>query len=129
VWPPNNWRKAQIISIYKKGSRLECSNYRGINIRVVGKVCARVLNDRVKLMTADNVMDEQGGFKAGRGCNDQFFQSGRLWRRQSVYIAFVDLEKAYDNVNRLKLWKVLEFGVKGRLLRAVQSLYEDGRRV
>ena len=76
MWPLNNWRKAQIISIYKKGSRLECSNYRGINIRVVGKVYARVLNDRVKLMTADNVMDEQGGFKAGRGCNDQFF-SGR----------------------------------------------------
>ena len=47
---------------------------------------------------------------------------------RSVYIAFVDLEKAYDNVNRLKLWKVLEeYGVKGRLLRAVQSLYEDGK--
>ena len=25
-----------------------------------------------------------------------------------VCMAFVDLEKAYDNVNRLKLWKVLE---------------------
>ena len=25
-----------------------------------------------------------------------------------VYMAFMDLEKAYDNVNRQKLWKVLE---------------------
>ena len=37
---PNDWRKAQIIPIYKKGSRLECSNYRGISLlSVVGKVC------------------------------------------------------------------------------------------
>ena len=34
-------------------------------------------------------------------------------------MAFVDLEKAYDNVSREKLWKVLdEYGVKGRLLKA-----------
>ena len=25
-----DWRKAQIIPMYKNGSRLECSNYRGI---------------------------------------------------------------------------------------------------
>ena len=48
-----------------------------------------------------------------------FLQSGRLWTRplkradQCTYMAFVDLEKAYDDVNRLKLWKVLEeYGVK-----------------
>ena len=70
----NALRKAQLIPIYKKGIRLECSNYRGIHLlSVVEKVYARVLNDRVKLMTADTVMDEQGGFRAGRGCNDQMF--------------------------------------------------------
>ena len=43
-------------------------------------------------------------------------------------MAFVDLEKAYDNVNRIKLWKVLkEYDVKGRLLKAVQAMYEDGK--
>ena len=50
---PADWRKAQIIPIFKKGSRLECSNYRGISLlSVVGKVYAGVLNDRVKLITA-----------------------------------------------------------------------------
>ena len=63
-------RKARLIPIYKKGIRLECSNYRGIHLlSVVEKVYARVLNDRVKLMTADTVMDEQGGFRAGRRCH------------------------------------------------------------
>ena len=42
-----------------------------------------------------------------------------------VYMVFVDLEKAYDNVSRNKLWKVLEeYEVKGKLLRAIQALYD-----
>ena len=44
-----------------------------------------------------------------------------------VYAAFVDLEKAYDSVSREKLWVALkDYGVSGKLLVAVQSLYEDG---
>ena len=38
------------------------------------------------------------------------------------------LGKAYDNVSREKLWKVPdEYGVKGKLLRAIQALYVDGK--
>ena len=37
----------------------------------------------------------------------------------------VDLEKAYDRVDREMLWQVLEtYGVGGRLGRAVRSLYQ-----
>ena len=40
-----------------------------------------------------------------------------------VYMAFVELEK----VNREKLWRVLEeHDIEGRLLLAIQSLYEGG---
>ncbi len=40
----------------------------------------------------------------------------------------VDLEKAYDRVDRQMLWQVLEsYGVGGRLGRAVRSLYEVER--
>ena len=42
-------------------------------LSVAGKVYARDLNDRAKLMTADKVMDEQGGLRVGSGCNDQIF--------------------------------------------------------
>ena len=33
-------------------------------ISTVGKMFARVLNERVKAQTEDKVMDEQGGFRA-----------------------------------------------------------------
>ena len=100
---------------------------------MVGKVYAGVLNDRVKLITAEKEMDEQGGFRAGRGCNDQIFTVRQIMEKtiekdKVVYMAFVDLEKVHDKVNREKLWRVLEeYGVKGRLLLAIQLLYEGGK--
>ena len=131
---PSDWKNAVIVPVYKKGSRLDCTNYREISLMsVVGKVFAQVLNERVKGLTVDKVMDEQGGFRAGRGWNDQIFVVKQIVEKtiekdKKTYMAFVDLEKAYDSVSREKLWKVLdEYGVKGKLLRAVQALYVDGR--
>ena len=131
---PEDWKNAVIVPVYKKGSRLDCSNYRGISLMsIVGKVFARVLNERVKEVTGDKVMDEQGGFRSGRGCCDQIFAVKQMVKKtiekdRKMYMAFVDLEKAYDNVSREKLWKVLdEYGVKGKLLGAIQALYVDGK--
>ena len=51
---------------------MNCTNFRGISlISIVGKLFARVLNERVRVLTVDKVKDEQGGFRAGRGCIDQ----------------------------------------------------------
>ena len=44
------------------------------------------------------------------------------------YVCFMDLEKAYDRVCRRKLFEVLrEGGVRGRLLNAIKSFYENCR--
>ena len=71
---PSVWKNAVIVPVYKMGSRLDCTNFRGISLlSVVGKLFARVLNERVKGLTVDKVMVKQGGFRAGRECNDQIF--------------------------------------------------------
>ena len=62
----------------------------------------RILNERVKAITDVKVMDEQGGFRAGRGCNDQIFVVKQIVEKtteknKKTYMAFLDLEKAYDN--------------------------------
>ncbi|KAK3528573.1 hypothetical protein QTP70_003741 [Hemibagrus guttatus] len=47
---------------------------------------------------------------------------------QPVHMCFVDLEKAFDRVLCGILWEVLwEYGVRGPLLRAVLSLYNQSR--
>ena len=60
--------------VYKKSSRDECGNYRGISLlSVVGKIYARVVCDRLRLLTDAVLMDEHGGFRVRRGSVDQIF--------------------------------------------------------
>lgn len=45
---PQDWKDAQLVTIFKKGDRRLCSNYRGISLlSVPGKVFARVLLNRL----------------------------------------------------------------------------------
>ena len=47
-------------------------------------------------------------------------------KRRELFVAFIDLEKAYDRVNRVKLWEALRQAQVGEgLVRAVQSLYME----
>ena len=105
---PSDWMNVLIVPVYKKGSRLDCTNYKGISLMsVVGKVFAQVLNVRVKRLTVDKVMNEQGGFRAGRGCIHQIFAVKQIVEKtidkdKKTYMAFVDVEKAYDSVSRVR---------------------------
>ena len=55
-----------------KGEGTEYKNYRGISLlSVVGKIYAGILV--VCRVNGGLTDDEQGGFKAGRGCVDQIF--------------------------------------------------------
>ena len=69
-------------------------------------------------MTEGLIDDVQGGLRAGRGCVYQIFtlkQIGEKAREKKVvYVGFMDLEKAYDGVNRETLWQVQRtFDVSG----------------
>ncbi len=49
--------------------------------------------------------EEQGGFRKGRGCVDHIFAMKMLVKEylgkdKKLYAAFMDLEKAYDRVDR-----------------------------
>ena len=132
---PAEWCSACIVPLYKgKGDVHECSNYRGISLLcVVGKVYGRVLIKRIRDMTEGVLSEVQGGFRRGRGCTDQVFAvrpvcEKYLAKGKNVYWAFMDLEKAYDRVDRTALWDVLRmYGVGGKLLCGVKSFYVDSR--
>ena len=41
-----------------------------------------------------------------------------------VFWPFMDLEKAYDSIDRHGMWQMLRvYGVRGKLMKAVQSFY------
>ncbi len=62
----------------------------------------------MKIVTDNSVGDEQGGFWKGRGCIDQIFAvkilvEKYLEKDRELFAAFMDLERAYDRVDRTGL--------------------------
>ncbi len=123
----SDWKKAIIVPLYKgKGSKSEYSSYMGISLlSVPGKVYGRILTERLMEVTEGKVSEEQGGFRKGR-CVDQIFavilMKEYLRKDKKLYAAFMDLEKAYNRVDREALWSVLKlYGVDGQLLKGIQA--------
>ena len=132
---PADWCSACIVPLYKgKGDRFECGNSRGISLLcVVGKLYGRILIGRIRRQTESVLGEEQCGFRSGRGCIDQIFTVRQMCEKvmakgKEVFWAFMDLEKAYDRVDREAMWQVLRlYGIGGKLLGAVQSFYMESR--
>lgn len=56
----------------------------------------------------------------------QHFVAEAKHHKTPLYACFLDLKAAYDSVQRPLLWQALQrLGVHGRMLAALQSLYED----
>ena len=65
-----------------------------------------------------------------RGCRDQVLslvllgQMEMMKKLRGLMAAFIDFSKAYDRIDRGKLWKCLEsMGVNDKFLSFLQSLY------
>ncbi len=73
---------------------------------------------------------KQGGLRKGSGCVDQIFAMKRLVEEylgkneNLYYAAFMDLENAYDKVDREALSVMKIYGVSGQLLRGYRLFIE-----
>ena len=131
---PRDWKVSYINSIYKRGNRNECSNYRGISITSsIGKLYERVLKVRIEGEAAE--IEEQSGFRAGRSCVDNMFTlkhliEKRLAKGMELHATFIDLRKAFDSVPLQKLWTAMkEAGTSNLYINAVKALYRENQTV
>jgi len=128
---PEDWTKSTIVPIYKrKGDTLMCSNYRPIKlVEHAMKVLEKIIIARLKTIT--NIDEMQRGFVAGRSTMDAVFlvrqiQEKFLEKNRSLWMAFVDLEKAYDRVPReLVWWALRRKQVPETLIELIKTLYQN----
>ena len=102
---PQAWKDASIVTIYKKGDRTDCGNYRGISlISIAGKIFARILLNRLSThITPEVVPETQCGFRGNRSTVDLIFCLRQLQEKcieqdRPLYMVFVDFSKAFDTV-------------------------------
>ena len=102
-------------------------------LSVVSKIYEMVLYRRLDEWCERRgiIREEQGGFRAGRGCVDQIFILDTLLNsrgRRRTYCCFIDIKKAYDTVWRKGLWKCLwDKGIRGKMWRVINDFYRASR--
>ena len=122
---PSEWKKALVVPIFKKSSRLDPLNYRPISLTsVVCKVMERIIARELVtyLEEAELLAGDQFGFRVGRSTEDQLLLTYDYVTKAVDSGAIVDLilfdfSKAFDVVcHQLLLEKLECLGVGGCLL-------------
>ena len=130
---PQDMRDAKIITLYKnKGERNDCNNYRGISLLgIVGKVFARDILVRLQKLAERVYPESQCGFRAERSTVDMVFSLRQLQEKcreqqMPLYVAFIDLTKAFDFVSREGLFRILlKIGCPPKLQSMIESFHTD----
>ena len=51
-----------------------------------------------------------------------------LFKHKRLYVCFVDFKKAFDSVNRIKLWqKLISCNVTGKILTIIKNMYDKAK--
>ena len=130
---PVDWEESFMINCPKsKGDALQRGNYRGLKLlEQMMKVIERIADVNIRLQV--DINDMQFGFMPGRGTTDAIFilrqmQEKYIGADKRLYMAFVDLEKAFDRVPRKVLWWAMrKLGVDEWLVKLVQAMYTNAR--
>ena len=131
---PTDWEQSFIVCLYKgKGDALDRGNYRGFKLTEQAneamKILERIVDGLIRQVVS--IDDSQFGFVPGRGTTDAIFVVRQLQEKyqavnKRLYMAFVDLEKAFDCVPPKVIWRALrKLGVEEWILRLVQGMYAN----
>jgi hypothetical protein len=128
------WKTANVVPIFKKGSKSEAGNYRTISLTCV---CCRVMesilkDDIVEHLNRNKViLPSQHGFKAGRSCTTnllEFFEpvTKAADKGEPVDVVYLDFAKAFDKVPHQRLLaKVKAAGISGNMLAWIKDWLTD----
>ncbi|WP_347220364.1 reverse transcriptase family protein, partial [Chryseobacterium sp.] len=155
---PNMWHLNHITMLYKGGNKSDPNNYRPINIsatlqKIMNKVLANRLQHEIQQSNAEYnaetggitsrlafnrtriVHNEQCAYLEGRGCFEQiatlleYNDYNANKRKKHVYNLFIDMTKAFDNVDHAKMLQVLSVKLNlptnSKFLKYIDNAYNN----
>jgi hypothetical protein len=129
---PEQWKESIIVQIYKKGDKMDCSNYREISLLSTSyKILSNILLSRLTPYVDEIIGDHQCAFRRNRSTTDQIFFIRQILEKKweyngTVHRLFIDFRKAYDSVRREVLYKILiEFGIPRKLVRLIKMCLNE----
>lgn len=128
---PEEWKKAIVIPIYKKGDKHLAENYRPISLTAIPCKCMEkiIATEITEFFMTHNrdLIYNQHGFLRGRSVTSNLLYNINLWTKATeehypVDVIYLDFEKAFDTVplERL-LHKIEHYGIRGPLLQWIRN--------
>ena len=131
---PEEWRKATVTPIFKKGSRAEPCNYRPVSLTCILCKCLERLvraNIMEHLQRNNLIAKEQHGFVPGRSCCTQLLETLDDWTQVldeggTIDAVYMDFQKAFDTVpHRRLLAKISAYGIEGNVLKWIEAFLSN----
>ena len=101
-----------ITPIFKSGDRNQAKNYRGFTVsNILSKIYSQILLNRLTKWPEKHefLRKNQFGFQKGKSTSDCIYMlhsiiTKVLQSQEKLYCISIDFEKAFDKIDRLKLW-------------------------
>ena len=132
---PDDWKKATVTAVHKKGSTSSPANYRPISLtciacKIMEHICLSHINKH--LATHNIISEKQHGFREGYSCTTQLVHTIHDWatslnqkldsRVTQIDCILLDFSKAFDRVAHKRLLAKLEmYGIRGNMLHWIES--------
>ena len=127
---PDDWRNANVIPIFKKGSRTEPGNYRPVSLTsVTGKLLEWLVKNEIDAHVESNnlIKDTQHGFRRGRSTQTnliEFLNVTTGWGDEGKCydVIYLDFSKAFDVVCHKRLLEKLKaIGIQGKVINWIED--------
>ena len=131
---PEDWTKALIIPVFKKGTAGDVGNYRPISLTCVAcKLMERIIAKHIydHLVNCSLLAAAQHGFVRSRSTCTNLLESINDWtlviqNRSAVTIAYIDFTRAFDSVSHEKLFaRLYMYGIRGNVLQWLQNFFKN----
>ena len=91
---PLDWQEGLVVKLTKKGDTADCNNWRGITL----------LSCSDQIFTLRNIIKQCAEWQA------------------TVYLNFIDYEKAFDSIHRESLWALLhDYGIPQKIISLIKA--------
>ena len=127
---PQDWTRANITPICKKGDKHSPCNYRPVSLTsLISKVMERLIHAKLKdfLIEHKKLNPLQHGFRSWYSCQTQLLETIHHWAlslndQTTTHAVFLDFSKAFDTVpHKRLLLKLDHIGIRGKVLKWIQA--------
>ena len=138
---PLCWKTANVVPVYKKGSRCDLKNYRPIALTsILIKMLESIVADHFRdhLLRNGLLYSDQHGFSPGRSCTSALNEAICEWNRildhrssptPRIDLVSVDYSRAFDSISHEILLQKLHrtYGFSGSMLKWISSFVSNRR--